>query len=209
MRNKNRSRNILIGVTGGIGSGKTEVCKVLKRLGCSIYCADDIAKQLYRTNAALKTRLLKAFGTKVLDSKKDISLLSLRNILFRSKVNQRRVGGIVHPFVVSEIIKRVKGNRSRYVVIEAALIFETNFDRFLDYTIMVHSKIRKRIRRLLKRNNLPVREIRRIMSFQMSEREKMKRADKIISNDKSLNELRKKVKLTFVKLSKTFEHDCG
>src|SRR5438876_7389916 len=122
MRSRSRSRKFLLGVTGGLGSGKSLACNFLHQAGCKVYYADSIAKQLYKKNKALKKKLIETFGTGLLDNRKVISPLKLRRLVFVSKPNQRRVGRIVHPFVISEINKRIKQNSNDYIVIEAALI---------------------------------------------------------------------------------------
>ena len=85
------------------------------------------------------------------------------------------MGRIVHPFVISEINKRIKQNSNDYIVIEAALIFESRFDKYLDYTLLIHSNIKTRIRRIVKRDNKPVSEVRKIIKLQMPEKEKIKK----------------------------------
>ena len=197
MQSKNRPKKILLGVTGGIGSGKTVVCKFLKQMGCSIYHADDIAKRLYKKNVSLKKKLIKSFGAGVLDNKERISLLKLRKLVFSSKLNQRRVGMIVHPFVISEIMKRINLDRKSFIVVEAALIFETNFDKYLDYTILVYSDIKKRVKRVVKRNNITGSDVKKIIKLQIPEKEKIKKADFVVSNNCSINELKRNVRLVF------------
>lgn len=191
---------ILLGVTGGIGSGKTLVCRFLEQMGCSIYHADHIAKQLYKKNAFLKKKLIRTFGNGVLNSKNNVSLLELRKIVFSTKSNQQRVGKIVHPFVISEVMKSIKNNKSRFIAIESALIFETNFDRYLNYTVLVYSDIKKRIQRIAKRDKFLEKDIRMIIKLQMPEKEKIKRADFVIPNNGSINELKKNVKVLFESL---------
>jgi dephospho-CoA kinase len=197
MQSKNRPKKILLGVTGGIGSGKTVVCKFLKQMGCSIYHADDIAKRLYKNNVPLKKKLIKSFGTGVLDNKKRISLLKLRKVVFSSKLNERRVGMIVHPFVISEIMKSIDLDRKSFIVVEAALIFETNFDKYLNYTILVYSNIKKRVKRVVKRNNITETDVKQIIKLQMPEKEKIKKADFVVYNNGSINELKRNVRLVF------------
>ena len=168
-----------------------------------MYYADSIAKQLYKKNKALKKKLIETFGTGLLDNRKMISPLKLRRLVFVSKPNQRRVGRIVHPFVISEINKRIKQNSNDYIVIEAALIFESRFDKYLDYTLLIHSNIKTRIRRIVKRDNKPVSEVRKIIKLQMPEKEKITRADFVITNNGTLNELKKNVRLVFEVIKKT------
>jgi dephospho-CoA kinase len=197
----NKSGRLLVGVTGGIGSGKSLACKYFAQLGCKIFYADDIAKELYITNPKLKKALAGRFGKKIIDKNGNMNFFEFRKVVFSSTANQERVNKIVHPFVISEIIKRAKSSNSKLVVIEAALIFESGFDKYLDYTIVVFSSVKNRVERIRKRNMLSVRDIRLIMKLQMPEKEKIKKADFVLKNDSTTSQLRKKVKFIYSLLS--------
>lgn len=197
MQNKHDKKKLLIGVTGGIGSGKSLACKYFKQLGCRVFYADDIAKELYIKNPKLRKELVKKFGKKITDSKGNLDFFEFRKVVFSSTANQERVNKIVHPFVISEILKRAKNSKSKLIVIEAALIFESGFNKYLDYTIVVFSTVENRIQRIRKRSGLSVRDIRLIMKLQMPEKEKMKKADFVLKNNSLPSHLRKKVKFIY------------
>jgi len=206
-RKKLKNRIVLLGVTGGIGSGKTAVCSFLKQMGCSVYHADDIAKQLYIDNVPLRRKLVKLFGTRIHDNKKDISVEKLRKLVFSNKYNQQRVGRIVHPFVISELMKRIKSDESNFIVIEAALIFETNFDKYLDYTILIRSNVKTRIKRISERNHITGNNVKKIIKLQMPEKEKTEKADFVIPNNGNINELKKNVKLVFQTIKRNVKYE--
>ncbi len=201
MQNEN-ARKLLIGVTGGIGSGKTLACSYFERLGCEIFYADDIAKQLYGSSDELKRELVKQFGTAILDDKGSISFGTFRKVIFSSDANQKQVNKIVHPYVINEILARAENYPGRLVIIEAALIFESGFDKCLDYTIVISSTAKNRIRRVKNRSELKIRDIRSIMRLQMPEAEKKSKADFVIKNDSSPRELEKKINFVFSVLNK-------
>lgn len=181
-----RNKKIFVGVTGGIGSGKSLVCKYLEELGCRVLYADDLAKKLYDTNAKLRGKLVKEFG-------KDIFVKGkISNDLFSDKRKVQRVNSIVHPFVIFEKLKMYKKIKKGIVITEAALIFESGFDKFLDYSVVVYSNQETRIGRVRKRSKLSVKKIKEIMKLQMPEKIKMERADFILKNDSTTNELRQK-----------------
>jgi len=200
---QSKKQKLLIGVTGGIGSGKSLACEFLGELGCEIYYADDIAKELYSCSKQLRNELVKQFGERILDDKGKISFPEFRKIVFSSDTNQKRVNKIVHPFVISEILERAKDYPGKLVVVEAALIFESGFDKLIDYTIMISSSVRNRIERVRKRNTLSVSEIRSIMKLQMPEKEKIAKADFVIENDSTPMDLRKKVNFVYSVLNNT------
>jgi dephospho-CoA kinase len=193
MRNRISRRKLFIGVTGGIGSGKTLACKYLEKLGCKIFYADEIARSLYSTNFDLKKKLVKEFGKSILDKSGSISFGKLREIVFSSNKEQVRVNRIVHPFVISELIRRAKSHKSKIIAVEAALIFESGFNKYLDFTVEIYSSVNSRIERVRERKKLTVSQIRSVIRLQMPEKEKIKLADFIIKNNSTRIELKRKV----------------
>lgn len=194
---QSKEQKLLIGVTGGIGSGKSLACQYFGELGCGIYFADDIAKELYFSNDELKKELIKQFSVKILDDKGRISFPEFRKIVFSSDANQRRVNKIVHPFVINEILERTKDYSGKLVVIEAALIFESGFNKLIDYTIVISSSVKTRIERIKKRSNLSEKDIKSIIKLQMPEKEKIAKADFVIQNDSTPAELKNKVNFIY------------
>jgi dephospho-CoA kinase len=197
MQNKPGKKKLLIGVTGGIGSGKSLACKYFEEFGCRTFYADDIAKELYISNTKLRNALVKQFGKKIISENGSLDFFKFRTVVFSSTANQERVNKIVHPFVVSEILDRAKNSKSRIIIIEAALIIESGFDKYLDYTIVVFSPIKDRIKRIRKRNRLSVKDIMSIIKLQMPEKEKINKADFVLKNNSTPSQLRKKVKLLY------------
>ena len=190
-------KKLLIGVTGGIGSGKSLVCGYFKELGGEIFYADKIARDLYSTNANLKKAIIKEFGKQILDKDGNISFPKFRTVVFKNDANQRRVNKIVHPFAIKEILHRTEKSKSRLIFIEAALVFESGFDKYLDYTIEVFASSKIRIKRVRDRNKLSVADIRSIIKLQMDEKEKLRRADFVIKNNDSKRELRKRAEALY------------
>jgi dephospho-CoA kinase len=199
MQSKHGRKKLFIGITGGIGSGKSLVCSYFKELGCRIFYADEIARNLYFTSRTLLNALVGEFGKGILDSKtKGISIEKFRNIVFASERNQARVNSIVHPFVIKEIIRLTEKLKARIILVEAALIYESGFDKYLDYTVEVYSPVKLRIQRVRRsRNKLTVKDIRSIIKLQMPEKEKLLKADFILRNSGSKIALRKEVKALY------------
>ena len=197
MRNRLSRKKLFVGVTGGIGSGKTLVCSYLEELGCKIFYADELARRMYLTSKELRTALVKEFGKTILDKKNNISFDRLRQIVFSSEKNQKRVNNIVHPFVIAELIRRAKSDKSKIIIVEAALIFESGFDKYLDLTVEIFSSVKTRVERVKKRKKLTVSQIKSIIKLQMPENEKTRRADFVIKNHSSKMDLRKKVQFLY------------
>jgi len=185
---------LLIGITGGIGSGKSEVCRRLEKKGYKVYYADPIAKELYFKDRKLADIIANEFGKCVLDSQGKIDLVRLREVVFKNKKNFHKINNIVHPVVIDYILKEANKSNQRIVLIEAALIFESSFDKQLDYVIMVYSNKENRIKRIMQRDGAKRKDIENIMKFQIDDREKVKKADFVIFNNDSLSGLDSHVK---------------
>jgi len=194
-------KKILVGVTGGIGAGKSLACEYFKELGCDVFFADNIAKELYYSNKLLKKELTKMFGKEIIRDGL-ISLPILRDITFKNKKNQKQVNNTVHPFVVDEIMRQVKDSSSRYIVIEAALIFESGFEKHLDFVINISANKDVRLSRVKQRSNLLPLNIKDIMALQMSDKDKNAKADFILKNNGSRGELKAGVVLLYKVLNK-------
>jgi dephospho-CoA kinase len=193
--NQEKQKQILIGVTGGIGSGKSLVCDILKNLGCEIFYADDITKKLYQNDSKLKNVLYKNFKNEIFENG-ELSRIKFKDYLIRSKANQIRVNKIVHPFVIKNILELTNKSTKKLIFIEAALIFESGFDKYLDVVILISSKSGIRIERIKKRDNLSIRKIRSIINLQLSEKIKKEKADIVIENNNRVKKLKDKV--TFI-----------
>lgn len=193
MLRRDRGKKLLIGVTGGIGAGKSLACKYFAGLGCEVFFADLIAKQLYITNKSLKSSLVSEFGSDILENK-SVSLTRLRELVFNNSKNQKRVNKIVHPFVFKEFAKFVKKSSSKIIIHEAALIFESGLNKKLDYVINIPANKKLRIQRVHKRG-LPLSVIKNIMSMQFSDKERNEMSDFIIKNNGTRVQLKKQVKL--------------
>ncbi|RPI12943.1 MAG: dephospho-CoA kinase [Ignavibacteriae bacterium] len=191
MSNKKR---LFIGVTGGIGSGKSLACEYFEKYGCKVFYADEIAKQLYHENEELKLELVKQFGEKIIGYNGDIDFNEFRQIVFKSDANQKRVNKIVHPFVIKEILSRADKAKAKIIIKEAALMFESGSYKYNDYNILIYSNAKIRIERVKKKRGLPAAIIKSIMKLQMPEREKKELADFIVNNNLTKRDLEKKVR---------------
>lgn len=190
---------IFVGVTGGIGSGKSVVCDFLKKFGCKIINADEIAKQLYRKNEKLKRSLKKEFGKIIYDKHENVSIDKLREVTFKNFRILRRVDEIVHPFVIKAILDSYHKIKRGIVVNEAALILESGFDKYLDIVVLISTRKELRIKRVIKRSGLARKEIEEIISLQLPEKEKIKLSDIIIRNNGTKTLLKQNVnKLSYI-----------
>lgn len=173
---------VLIGLTGGIGSGKSTVAKVFETLGIAVYYADDAAKRLMNTDETLKQEIIKQFG---IESYKDGTLNRpyIASLVFANKEKLNVLNSIVHPATIEDSQKWVLQQISPYVIREAALLFESGANKGLDFVVGVSAPMPLRIQRVIQRDGLSKEEIEQRISRQMDEEEKMKKCDFIIKND--------------------------
>jgi dephospho-CoA kinase len=188
----------LVGVTGGIGSGKSSVCVCFERLGRVVMSADRIARDLTETDAGVRRAIVRKFGAGIYGPEGRLSRSELARIVFSHPAKLRALNAIVHPVVFSSLndaLVRLPASASRpYVVVEAALIFESGMDKNLDATVVVRAPEEVRIDRVARRDNLTREEIIARMHAQMSAGETSKRADFLVENSGAQEDLMERVK---------------
>jgi dephospho-CoA kinase len=171
-----------IGLTGGIGSGKSIVARVFETLGIPVYYADDAAKRLMSTDENLKESIIKNFGEECYKSGQ-LDRKQLASIVFNNKEKLKLLNSLIHPATIADANEWMKKQKSAYIMKEAALLFESGADKNLDYVIGVLSPADLRIKRVMQRDGLTEKEVMQRIDQQMDEKEKMKRCDFIITND--------------------------
>ena len=180
------SNPLQIGITGGIGSGKTLVSKIFACLGIPVYDADSHAKELMTTDGILVSQIKKEFGDLSYLSDGTLNRKYLSEVVFNKQERLDVLNKLVHPRVGENYTQWVKRhNNKAYVLKEAALLFETGSYQALDKIIVVHAPEEVRIKRVIHRDGRAEQQVREIIRKQMSEEEKLKRADFIIYNDES------------------------
>jgi dephospho-CoA kinase len=175
-----------IGITGGIGSGKSLVCRVFHALGVPVYDADSRAKAVMTTDGILVSRIKKEFG--VLSYREDGSVDReyLAGHVFNDSEKLKRLNSLVHPRVGDDFIRWVKEQNSAYVLKEAALLFEAGSNTALNKIIVVSAPEELRIARVLKRDkHRTAEQVKDIIRNQLKDEEKLKMADYIVVNDES------------------------
>lgn len=173
-----------IGITGGIGSGKTTVCKVFELLGVPVFYADDVAKSLMYTDPVLKSEILKAFGENSYSKNGDLNRSYISSIVFNDKHELEKLNSLVHPAVFRAFDNWVLSQKeASYVIKEAALLYESDAYKMCDQSILVISPIETRISRVKARDGISAEDIQLRMNRQLSDEQKMKFADHILNND--------------------------
>lgn len=174
-----------VGITGGIGSGKTTVCRIFEVLGVPIYYADDRAKNLMVTNQKLIAQIKETFGEEAY-TEGSLNREFLAQKVFNDKIALNHLNALVHPAVFTDVKDWMQQFEDRpYVLEEAALLFESGSYKFLDKLITVYAPIEVRIHRLKLRDKATYEQITARMKHQFSDEEKMKMADFVVYNDGS------------------------
>jgi dephospho-CoA kinase len=175
-----------IGITGGIGSGKSTVYQIFSALGVPVYDADSRAKSLMTTDGILMSQIKKEFGVLSFRADGSVDREYLAQAVFNDQEKLEKLNGLIHPRVAEDYNAWMGKQENEYVLKEAALLFETGSYRVLDKIIVVHAPKELRINRVLKRDSHRTREqVQHIMQNQLSDEEKIKRADFVIMNDES------------------------
>ncbi len=173
---------IIVGLTGGIGSGKTTVAKAFKALGVPVYIADIEAKKLMNRSKVIKRKLKALLGDDAYcDGKLNRSYIA--NIIFNDKSYLERMNAIVHPKVARHFEKWVTKQDASYVIKEVAILFENGSNEQCDYIITVTAPKALRIERLLKRDNTTKDKIEAIMQNQWDDSKKVELSDFVIVNE--------------------------
>ena len=166
-----------VGITGGIGSGKSYVCKLLKERGINVYDCDAAAKRLMRTSEKLKIELESLIGKEAYTDDGNLNKAAIAQFLLRSEENAKAIDNIVHPAVAEDFLS------SSYDWMECAILFESGFNQLVDKTIVVTAPTDVRIERVMNRDNISEAKAREWIGRQWEQSEIVKRADFEITND--------------------------
>ena len=170
-----------IGLTGGIGSGKTKVSKIFSEKGFKIFNSDEIAKTIMRNDHSVKNSIINFFGTNSYIGD-DLNSRYISEIIYSDKVKLNYLNSIVHPMVYHQFKMFLKSNLNSKILVESAILFESNFYKMLDDNILLISPKADRISRIIKRDNINKSEIEKIMSVQWSDKKKISLATFVIEN---------------------------
>lgn len=170
-----------VGLTGGIGSGKTTVSKVFADKNFKIFNSDDIARNIIKTDIEIKKSIINSFGSKSFNGS-DFNSIYISEVIFSDPKKLDLLNSIVHPKVFEKFKKFVKKNLKSKILVESAILFESNFYKLMDYNILLKSPKIERINRIINRDNLSRKKIEKIMNVQWSDKKKINLATFVIEN---------------------------
>jgi len=187
-----------VGLTGGIGCGKSTASTVMAELGSYIFEADDEAKKMITENSTVQSELIAEFGTDIMGAGNVMDLQKLGRIALQDEDHQMRLNSVVHPYIYNliddQFNKISEKNKHSMFVVDAALIYESGYDQHLDYVIVITALMKNRMERTIARGTLTRQQILKRIDLQWSEEEKTGLADFVIHNDGTEEDLQKEIK---------------
>ena len=193
-----------VGLTGGIGSGKSTASNFFELFGSYVINADEEAKKILSSNETVQHELISEFGTDIIDVSGEINKAKLARVAFQDEDHQQRLNSVIHPYIYNSIDDHfndvLKDGKFDIFIVDGALIFESGYDVHMDYIIVVTALLKNRMERALARETLSREEILKRIELQWPEEEKVNLADFVIHNDGSEEDLKNNVKILIEKL---------
>ncbi len=185
-----------MGVTGGIGSGKSLVCSLFQKLGAPALSADDIAKDLMTNDPGLRKALVRLLGSETYLPDGSLNRKGIAVKIFSAPALQKKVNALVHPKVTLKIERGMNelDGHSPYVIVEAALLYEAGLDALLDAVVVVDAEADVRMQRVMERDNSTRAEVMKRMDAQWSNKRKIQQAEYVLRNNGSIRELGQNVR---------------
>lgn len=180
----------IIGLTGGIGSGKTTVAHLLQEAGFPVYTSDDRAKDIVNDNPALKEQIRELLGAKAYNEEGKYDRKYVASIVFNNDELLLKLNALIHPAVRKDFESWISRQTTDYLFKETALLFELGLDKECWKSLLVTADDNLRMKRVMDRDGKTYREVENVIEKQMAENEKIKRADFIIYNNSDLSQLR-------------------
>ncbi|MFL3025800.1 MAG: dephospho-CoA kinase [Candidatus Neomarinimicrobiota bacterium] len=193
-----------VGLTGGIGSGKSTASNFFELFGSFVINADEEAKKILSSNETVQHELISEFGTDIIDVSGEINKAKLARVAFQDEDHQQRLNSVIHPYIYNSIDDHfndvLKDGKFDIFIVDGALIFESGYDVHMDYIVVVTALLKNRMERALARQTLSREEILKRIELQWPEEEKVNLADFVIHNDGSEEDLKNNVKILIEKL---------
>ena len=180
----------IIGLTGGIGSGKTTVAKFIEEMGFPVYYSDDRAKEIVNDDEVLKNNIKELLGEEAYDENGFYNKKYVSGIVFNDDEMRLQLNALIHPAVKIDFENWVENQNSEFVFKETALVFELKLNESCYKSVLVTADDNIRIKRVMDRDQKTYREIEAIIDKQMPEKDKIKRADFVIYNNEGIDELK-------------------
>lgn len=196
----------IIGLTGGIGSGKTTVAKFIQEMGFPVYFSDDRAKEIVNDDEVLKNNIKELLGEEAYDESGRYDRKYVADLVFNNEELLKQLNGLIHPAVKLDFENWVASQKTEFVFKETALLFELNLNESCYKSVLVTADDNIRIKRVMDRDQKTYREIEAVIDKQMPEKDKIKRADFVIYNNDGIDELKAATEKMMVKLKEVSQN---
>ncbi|EGT3628018.1 dephospho-CoA kinase [Morganella morganii] len=183
----------VVGLTGGIGSGKTTVANLFAAEGITLVDADIVAREVVAPGSTGLEAIVTHFGTEILTPEGELDRAKLRQRIFSHPKEREWLNQLLHPMIRQEMLAQVEKATSAYVIMVVPLLFENGLDRLVNRTLVVDISPELQINRTVKRDNVDASQVNNIISSQCSRSEKLARADDIIDNQGEISSLKREV----------------
>lgn len=190
---------MIIGLTGGIGSGKTAVSDTFKSLGIDIVDADVSSRRVVEKGQPALDALQAHFGDNVLDSGNNLDRAKLREIIFNNSEERVWVEKLLHPKIAEHIKDQLESSESPYCILVSPLLLETEQKSYCSFVLVVDVPEESQIARTAKRDGVSEEQVKNIISAQIDRKKRLEQADEIIINDGSMEDLKEKVMVLHAK----------
>ena len=179
-------KNWVLGLTGGIGCGKSAVSAMFEQLGITVVDADIIARQVVAPNSAGLAAISEHFGTTVLNPDGSLNRAKLREIIFADNAQKTWLNNLLHPLIREKTLNDLSTANSAYVVLVAPLLFENGLEQYCDSTLIIDVPVAVQLERTIARDNINEQQALSIIAAQMSREDKLHRADDVVDNNQPL-----------------------
>jgi dephospho-CoA kinase len=184
---------LLIGLTGGIGTGKSTVCKLFAERGVAVIDADAVAKELVALDQPALQAIVQEFGKGIIDAKGRLRRDRLRSIVFSDPEQRKRLEKLLHPLILEEMLSRANRAGGPYCILCIPLLVETDQSSAVDRVLVVDAPEALQIQRVMERDHLTIDEIKAIMHAQASREDRLEAADDVIMNASDMTKLAEQV----------------
>ncbi|MCX6173546.1 MAG: dephospho-CoA kinase [Ignavibacteriales bacterium] len=188
-------KKLKIAITGGIGSGKSSVSKIIESFGFPVIKTDDLAKELMLKDESIKKKIIKSFGKESF-TEKGINTKYLADNVFINKEKVEKINSIIHPPTIRKIeeISKKFFKKHNLVFVESALVYEAKIQKLFDYVILIYAEEEIRIARKIENNSMNRLDVEKRMSFQIPDEKKTDRAHFVIDNNSTFDKLETRTK---------------
>ena len=182
-----------IGLTGGIGSGKSTVCNIFSKLGVPSIDADTIAKRLVQPGMPALQSIINIFGKKITQKDGSLDRKKLRKIIFANNAERKKLEDIMHPIIYASMLKEIKKITAKYCILSIPLLLETDFVKIIDRILVVDVPKSLQLMRVAKRDNISENDINMVICSQISRKQRCSAANDILNNSEDIGYLRKQI----------------